>query len=324
MEFSPNGHFSGNAQQAVDLTAPLPWLYIIACLRSRVLYIGETYDQGGLVVRLGSHFGPRSRSNLRQAAAAIVGVHDLRSPFLVVAAQLPVNDPDFRLNGDSRKERRLCEALVHAHVGRYVARRRSGWVVVSTAQSAGSGENEDITSACESISRCFVAAMDFLSELDPPSPFHLVTLGRDLRTLGEVDVGSLISQIEIVLFEWLLAGLKTKYGDFWWSKGVPTETRKRCALNAEEENKGLPSEAYLTFIDLRKIIQSNWDIFGKALESATNENGKERTTSWLVELNEARKSWAHPIKQRFDPNPPPSLADLTKFFERAKSLPTLR
>lgn len=320
MQFSPSGHFSGNVQEAVDLTTPLPWLYVIAGLRSQVVYIGETFDQGGLVVRLGSHFGPYPRSDLRQAAARTVGIHTLRGPFVVVAAQLPVNDANVRFNGDSRKERRLCEALVHAHVGRYVAGRKKGWTVISTAQSSGSAENDDITSAAESISDCFFAALEFLGQLSPPSPFHLVTLSGSVSRLSDVDDGTVLNQIEVLLFEWLLDWLKKKHGDDWWSIGVPRETRIKCASLAEEENRGLPNEAYLTFIDLRKIAQNNWDVFGSALEMVTNERGKDRATTWLVELNEARKSWAHPIRQRFDQMHRSSSADLTKYFERAQSL----
>ena len=320
MQFSMSGHFSGNVQEAVDLTTPSPWLYVVAGLASQVIYIGETFDQGGLVVRLGSHFGPYPRSDFRQAAARTIGVHNLRGPFIVVAAQLPVNDPDIRFNGDSRRERRLCEALVHAQVGRYVARRKKGWTVISTAQPSGSAENDDITSASESISDCFFVALDFLGRLSPPSPFHLVTLTGSVNRLSNVDGGTVINQIEILLFEWLLDLLKEKHGEDWWSRGVPRETRKRCALLAEEEDGVLPSEAYLTFIDLRKIVQSNWDIFGGALEKVTNEKGKDRATAWLVELNEARKSWAHPIRQRFDQRRPPSLSALTKHFDRAQAL----
>ena len=320
MRFSPNGHFSGNAQDTVDLTAPIPWLYIIAGLKSKVVYIGETHDQGGLVVRLGSHFGPYPRSDFRQAAARTVGIHNLKGPFVVVAAQLPVDDPDVRFNGDSRKERRLCETLVHEHVGRRVARSKKGWTVISTAQSSGSGENDDITYAAESISACFFAALEFLEELTPPSPFHLVTLSGNVNVLTDVDAGTLLNQIEMLLFEWLLDCLKRKYGDGWWSSGVPRETRVRCASLAEEENKGLPSEAYLTFIDLRRVVQNNWEIFGSALEKVTKERGKDRATAWLVELNEARKSWAHPIRQRFESGSPPSLASLMKHFERAQAL----
>lgn len=319
MQFSPNGHFSGNVQDTVDLTAPNPWLYVIAGLTSQVVYIGETNDQGGLVVRLGRQFGPYPHSDFRKAAARTLGIHNVKPPFVVVAAQLPVNERDVRLNGDSRKERRLCETLVHAHVGRYVARRK-GWTVISTAQSEGSGENDDLASACESFSQCFFAALEFLGELYPPSPFHLVTLGRDRRKLGDLDAGTLLNQIEMVMFEWLLYRLKREYDDSWWSKGVPVETRKKCASLKEEENKGFPPEAYLTFIDLRKIIQYNWRIFGEELEQLTNEKGKERTTGWLVDLNDARNRWAHPIKQQFDQNPPPSLTDLMRYLEKVQAL----
>ena len=300
MEFQPNGHFSGNAQGAVDLTAPLPWLYIVACLRSKVVYIGETNDRGGLVVRLGSHFGPYAGSSLRQAAAKTVGVSRLRAPFIVVAARLPIDDPGIQFNGNSRKERQMCEVLVHSHVSRHLASEFPDWVIVSSSRSAGVGENNDIASASESISRCFLSALRFLGRLTPHSPFNLVTLGTGVETLGEDEPGTLLNRIEVMMFEWLLEGLKKEFGDSWWGKGVPTEVRKRCATALEEENVGLPVEAYLTFVDLRKIVQANWNIFGSKLEQATRESGKERATAWLVTLNDVRKIWAHPIKLRFN------------------------
>lgn len=320
MEFEPNGHFSGHVQDAVDLTARLPWIYIIACLRSEVVYIGETIDRGGLVVRLGSHFGPSSGSSLRQAAANTVGISNLKAPFIVVAAQLPVDDPDSRFNGDSRKERQMCEVLVHSNISRYLSSEFPKWVIVSTARSSGAGENEDIVSASESISKCFLSALRFLGSLKPHSPFNLVTLGTKVETLGEVDVGTLLNRIETKLFEWIMGGLKHNYADWWWGQGVPTEVRKRCATTSEEENVGLPPEAYLTFVDLRKIIQTNWNIFGSALEKATGEQGKERTTSWLVRLNDVRKIWAHPIKQRFNEDLAPRSAALTRYLEIVMSL----
>lgn len=320
MEFQPNGHFSGNVQGAVDLTAPRPWIYIIACLRSEVVYIGETCDRGGLVVRLGSHFGPYPGSSLRQAAAKTVGISSLKAPFIVVAAQLPVDEPDSRFNGDSRKERQWCEVLVHSNVSRNLLGEFPKWAIVSTAKSPSVGESEDIVSASESISKCFFSALKFLGRLRPHSPFNLVTLGTKTETLGEVEIGTLLNRIEIKLFEWLLDRLKDNYADSWWGKGVPTEVRKRCATASEDENVGLPPEAYLTFVDLRRIIQSNWSIFGSALEKATGERGKERTTSWLVRLNDVRKVWAHPIKQRFNEDLAPRSAALTRYLEIVMSL----
>ena len=81
----------------------------------------------------------------------------------------------------------------------------------------------------------------------------------------------------------------------------------------EEGIPEVPRDAYLTFIDLRDIIRNNWRLFGPAMERMTGANGKERSTQWLVELNEIRKLWAHPIKQMYLP-----VSD--EQMERAESL----
>ena len=319
MHFVPDSHFSGNVSRPIDLTEHIPWLYLIACIESRLVYVGETYNQGGLIVRLSSHFGPYRRSTLRQAAARNAGAAYLRSPFIVVAAKLPTNDPDVRFDASSKKVRLLCEALAHTHAARFASERR-GWTVISTAQVREVSENHDITESCKSIASCFSSTVNFLKELTSSSPFHLVTLSRSRDMPPDSDVGALLNRIEIILYEWLLEGLKRKYGSDWWVNGVPKSSRVQCAQRVEDEGKQLPPEAYLTFIDLRDIIQHNWDVFGSDMEKMTNLNGKRPATAWLVELNEMRKTWAHPIKQRFEPIAQGSYEHLGTYLKKMKLL----
>ena len=62
-----------------------------------------------------------------------------------------------------------------------------------------------------------------------------------------------------------------------------------------------PPEAYLTLIDLRDVVRKNWDLFGQVMEQVSGLKGKENATKWIVEVNEIRKLWAHPIRQEFRP-----------------------
>ena len=319
MRFAPDSHFSGNISRPIDLTEHTPWLYLIVCLEERLIYVGETYGQGGLITRLSSHFGPYSGSTLRQAAARNAGVGILRPPFIVVAARLPTNDPDVRFDGSSKKIRLLCEALVHTHAAKFAAE-RSGWAVISTNSLEEMDESDEIAFSCTSISTCFRSVIDFLKELSSSSPFHLVTLSQSREMPKDIDIGVLLNRIETMLYEWLLAGLKRKHGRDWWVKGVPQRSRVECARRAEEEGKGLPNEAYLTFIDLRDIVRKNWHIFGPHMEQVSNLSGKDRATSWLVDLNEMRKVWAHPIKQRFQPIPPESYDLLGTYIQKMRAL----
>ena len=192
-------------------------------------------------------------------------------------------------------------------------------MIISSSHITKLVKNADMEMACESIASCFDTTLDFLSDLTAASPFHLVTLGRRREILGDADIGELLNQIEVMLYDWLLRELKGKFGDKWWVEGVPVTSRKQCSSRVEEEGKGNPPEAYLTFIDLRDIIRSNWDIFGPTIEKIVEAYGKERATKWLVELNEMRKIWAHPIKQRFQSLPADSQTLLQSYRQKLRS-----
>ena len=317
MRFAPNGYFSGNFNYGVDLTAQLPWLYIIACPSSKIVYVGETCARGGLLVRLSSHFGVHEHSSLRSAAAKVAGVEPLKSPFIVVAAALPTEDTEVNFDGSSGHVRRLCEGLLHINMANFIAARRA-WTVVSSSQASTKGENSDMVDTCNAISASFASIMDFLDGLASLSPFHLVTLGRVGTVFHDTEVGLVLNQIEVILYEWILDGLNKRYGPDWWTKGVPVNLRKQCVVRAEEEGKGISPEAYFTFIDLRVIVQSNWDIFGPSIEKISRETGKQRSTEWLVELNEARNIWAHPIKQRFVPISPERRSRFVSYLNKMK------
>lgn len=299
MEFVPIGHLNTNFVISVDFANRLPWLYVIYCLRTRLIYVGETQNP---IERLSTHFGPYTRSTLRQAAGR-VGYDNLRPPFLVVAARLPADDcPDAPFDASSKKVRQLCEALVHSNL----AQRGGKWRIMSTPQPSALSANPMIERACVSISNCCATAVEFLSELAVTSPFSLVTLSArpnaEPADSTEDELGALLARIEIRLHKWLKDRLESEFGDQWWTEGIPKTTRLQCSSRMEEESiPDMPREAYLTLIDFRDIIRSNWQLFGPTMERMVETNGKDRATRWLVELNDIRKLWAHPIKRMFLP-----------------------
>ena len=303
MRFAPIGHVSASVAAPLDLVARGAWLYVIVALRDRLMYIGET---SALIERLSDHFGPYrpTRSTLRRAAAR-VGCGSVRPPFVIVAARLPTEDhPPAPFDASSRKVRQLCETLLHAHLAQHTGR----WWIVSTPQAPHLSATPDMEAACLSIATCCTTSIDFLRELAPSSPVNLVLLsGQVSRRLSVEDdeaLGELMARIEVRLHQWLTDGLKREYGDSWWTVGVPMNSRVQCVSRMEQEGIGsVPAEAYLTFIDLRDIIKLNWKLFGSVVEAMTGLKGKDRATQWLVELNETRKLWAHPVKQLFLPIP---------------------
>src|SRR5215467_1535786 len=89
MPYLPIVHIQSVYAQRLDLTARIPWLYIIGIKKPKLLYIGETFDTGGLISRLGAHFGSYVGSTLRQRVEAVAGLSRVQYPVIVVAARLP-------------------------------------------------------------------------------------------------------------------------------------------------------------------------------------------------------------------------------------------
>lgn len=320
MQFTPVAHFSGFATERIDLTTRMPWLYVVVARPAQIVYIGETFDQGGLVVRLGAHFGPYQTSSLRQCAERIAYVRTLKPPFLVLAARLPYGDDDAPFNGESKQVRLVCEAVLHTYLtSRFVAR-KPGWTTVSSYETPQISQTPDIEQACESIYRCFVSAYDFLETLLAGSPFHVVLLGfgRAGEEEQPTDVGVMISQIEVSLFSWVIKRLKDEFGQMWWTEGIPEAIRVQCVTRREQEgtSEKTPHEAYLTLIDIRDVLRKNWKLFGATIEKIGDCQGKDRATDWLVELNELRKLWAHPIKQLYSPVDPAHVGKLRRMLSR--------
>ena len=297
MRYRPNGHFTGSTFAAHDVTVQTPWLYVIACVRDRLLYIGETHDRGGLISRLGTHFGYHN-SSLRNAANQHGGVRALKSPFVVVAAQLPADEPTVRFDCSSKGVRLVVEAVVHNRLALFAT--KNEWTIVSSSQSSTVRQNAHVIEAGESIASCVQSTLAFVEGLTSTSPFHFVTLGwhRDSEQDSE-DLGRILNRIEVTLCRYVLRALKQTYGSRWWVDGVPMAIRVDCSKRQEEEARDgeLPKEAYLMLIDLRKIIEGNWTIFEPAMQRLSGKSGKARATDWIREINDLRKYWAHPIKQ---------------------------
>jgi len=43
--YAPIAHFNGTLTQEISITDRLPWIYIIASLDEKLMYVGETYDE---------------------------------------------------------------------------------------------------------------------------------------------------------------------------------------------------------------------------------------------------------------------------------------
>jgi hypothetical protein len=99
------------------------------------------------------------------------------------------------------------------------------------------------------------------------------------------------------LCDFVTAILKSTFGeDHWWVEAVPLPIRKLCVANREEEKQKFPPECYLTIINLKTIMESNWKLFMPHFVDAGSSSGKENALRWLDRFNEVRKMVAHPLK----------------------------
>lgn len=318
--YTVTAHVSSVVSVERDLTVKLPWAYIIVVPRHKIIYAGETFDQGGLVARMSAHFGPYPTSTLRQCAARHAGISRVRSPFIVFAACLPNGEDEAPFEGGSLLVRRRVEATIHELIVKRFATRRAGWVLVSSTSPTEAQLTTEMEVACESIYECFEQGVLFLRDLCEATPWTFVLLDRKPVGLGrgEPNAGEIFAQIEVQVFEWVLSLLKAGLGESWWTDGIPEAVRIQCATRREQEggSERIPLEAYLTLIDFRDIVRKNWKYCSSAMERISTIQGKDNATQWIVELNEMRKLWAHPIKQRFFPVEPAQFLKLKNIQNR--------
>ncbi len=129
------------------------------------------------------------------------------------------------------------------------------------------------------------------------SPAGLDEFIEEERVQSNQQARALIERIEQSLQRSIIEELKREYGeegDRWWFDGVPEKIRK-SATALFEEDKGDRGERYHYFnlIDYRDIVNANWNLLGGFLAQGSSNIKKERRTSWIVDVNEARKIVMH-------------------------------
>jgi hypothetical protein len=301
--YVPAVHFTGLAAAHLDVTKRIPWLYILAAPQHKVLYVGETHDPSGLIVRISTHFGPFLQSTFRQACANVAGRKLIKPPFLVVAARLPVEEDGAGWDANSKIMRLRLESHVHELAVRRFVAVNPGWVLVSSARGYGADLPGCADAAGESIWGAFETALKFLSPFSVVSPLHVVLLDfeppQDEQRKG--NLGNALEEIETRLFNWVVQTLNRKFGDRWWNECVPEAIRVECVKRREEERctDTLPPEAYFSLVDFAQIVKKNWSCCSYVVEAISGEQGKDRATAWISRLNDVRKLWAHPVKRLY-------------------------
>lgn len=107
-----------------------------------------------------------------------------------------------------------------------------------------------------------------------------------------------LCNIETIIHKNVIGQLKAKYGDGlenWWHKGIKEKVRVNAAALANKSGNYSGYEKYLYLIDLKEIIEDNWDIFGDIYTlDGKQTDSKAKRLSWYTEINEIRNIVDHP------------------------------
>jgi hypothetical protein len=118
------------------------------------------------------------------------------------------------------------------------------------------------------------------------------------------DAESTIKFIENRVTEIVINYFKKIHGSNYWNYVGTKEMRVKAYERQQEEapEKQLDMDAYLDFIDKKKIIEKseNWPVFKPYFDiPLPNEKGFAKNLKWMDRLNELRRVVAHPHKRSF-------------------------
>ncbi|MGD0781014.1 MAG: DGQHR domain-containing protein [Dehalococcoidales bacterium] len=108
-----------------------------------------------------------------------------------------------------------------------------------------------------------------------------------------------LSEIEKLIHKHIITELKKKFGEGysnWWHKGIKDSIRNKAVLLANNEGHyDTGFENYMYLIDLKDVIEDNWDIFSEiyTIEAKANDS-KAKRLRWYTEINKIRNIVAHP------------------------------
>jgi DNA sulfur modification protein DndB len=134
------------------------------------------------------------------------------------------------------------------------------------------------------------------------------------------DAEATIKFIENRVSEIVIGYFKRKYGDRFWNYVGTKEMRVKAYERQQEEDpeKQLELDAYLDFIDKKRIIErsDNWNAFKEYFDiPLPGEKGFAKNLRWMDRLNELRRVVAHPHKRSFKPEDLSFLEWIRKTFE---------
>lgn len=108
---------------------------------------------------------------------------------------------------------------------------------------------------------------------------------------------AITERVEKLLKKTIMEALKQEFGEDeaeWWIAGVPQSMRVRVTERFErDDGQRGGKEHYFDLIDYRDIISAHWSLLGESLGYGKSSSSKDKRTSWIKDVNEIRKIWAH-------------------------------
>ena len=162
---------------------------------------------------------------------------------------------------------------------------------------------------------------DKFPDFDPPGLKEYIS---KTDTSNNQEAYQCLLQIETMIHEFVVLELKKKFGDGWenwWFKGVKEKIRSSAVEMANKEGKYNQFEKYLYLIDLKQIIEDNWDIFSETCTiRAKATDSKAKKLAWYDELNKIRNLVDHPPRGGVDNNQLAFIVDIKNVLtERLRS-----
>lgn len=109
-----------------------------------------------------------------------------------------------------------------------------------------------------------------------------------------------IANLEIMFNHFIREVLKKHYGENekdWWRKGLTKELRAELVSRLEmDDDPAKDALCYMTFIDIKVILDKNWGIFVVNFPKEV-KNDKKRFLGLLTKINALRNQVMHPIKR---------------------------
>jgi DGQHR domain-containing protein len=134
------------------------------------------------------------------------------------------------------------------------------------------------------------------------------------------DAESTLKFIENRVTDIVIGYFKRIHGEKFWNYLGTKDMRVKAYERQQEEvpEKQLDLDAYLDFIDKKKIIErsENWQVFRPYFDIPfPNEKGSSKNLKWMDRLNELRRIVAHPHKRSFKADDLDFLEWIRKAFE---------